>query len=364
MADLVILGLSITSSWGNGHATTWRGLIKGLARRGHRVLFLERDVPWYSENRDLHAWPFCEIELYHSLADLNDRFGGRVAAADAVIVGSYVPDGIAVGDWASAKAQGRAAFYDIDTPITLAALERGDCAYLSLAQLPFYDLYLTFTGGPALAKIEQMGSPQAAPLYCSVDPDVHAPMPTRRRWELGYLGTYSPDRQPALEEMLLSPARDYPGRRFVVAGAQYPASVTWPENVTHIAHLPPGEHPWFYCAQRFTLNLTRADMRAMGYSPSVRLFEAAACGVPVITDPWKGLEEFFSPGEEILVANSNRDVVDVLEKTSPERRDQIAQAARSHVLAHHTAMHRAAELEALLETRVTERNCHTKFANA
>src|SRR4051812_14920539 len=242
MADIVILGLSIPSSWGNGHATTWRALVKALAQRGHRILFLERDVPWYADSRDLQSWPHCEIQLYQSLQDLNDRFGTRVAAADAVIVGSYVPDGIAVGDWAVAKAGGTVAFYDIDTPITLAALERGDCTYLSLAQLPSYDVYLTFTGGPALARIEEMGSPHAAPLYCSVDPQVHAPIPARRRWDLGYLGTYSPDRQPALEEMLLSPARAYASRRFVVAGAQYPDTVAWPENVTHIAHLPPGEH--------------------------------------------------------------------------------------------------------------------------
>jgi spore maturation protein CgeB len=298
------------------------------------------------------------------LQDLNDRFGTRVAAADAVIVGSYVPDGIAAGDWAIAKAGGTVAFYDIDTPITLAALERGDCAYLSLAQLPSYDVYLTFTGGPALARIEEMGSPHAAPLYCSVDPQIHAPIPARRRWDLGYLGTYSTDRQPALEEMLFSPARAHAGRGFAVAGAQYPETVAWPDNVTHIAHLPPGEHPWFYCAQRFTLNLTRADMRVTGYSPSVRLFEAAACGVPVITDEWAGLEEFFAPGEEILVARNSTDVLNILETTSSDRRDQIAQAARQHVLAHHTAMHRAAELEALLETQASGIRHRTKFATA
>jgi spore maturation protein CgeB len=364
MADIVILGLSITSSWGNGHATTWRALVKALAQRGHRILFLERDVPWYADSRDLQSWPHCEIQLYHGLQDLNDRFGARVAEADAVIVGSYVPDGIAIGDWAIGKAAGTTAFYDIDTPITLGALERGDCAYLSVAQLPSYDVYLTFTGGPALQRIEKMGSPLVAPLYCSVDPEVHAPMPTRLRWDLGYLGTYSADRQPALEEMLLSPARAHIGRRFAVAGSQYPEAVTWPDNVTYIAHLPPGEHPWFYCAQRFALNLTRADMRAAGYSPSVRLFEAAACGVPVITDAWPGLEDFFAPGEEILVAGTRDEVLDILENTTLERRDQIGQAARRHVLAHHTAMHRAAELEALLHTNTAGLSHRTKFANA
>jgi spore maturation protein CgeB len=349
MADIVILGLSITSSWGNGHATTWRALVKALARRGHRILFLERDVPWYADNRDMASSPFCEIALYQNLHELDQRFASRVANAHAVIVGSYVPDGIAVGEWVVRQASGPVAFYDIDTPVTLVALERGDCTYLSPSLVAAYDFYLSFTGGPALGRIEAMGSPRAAALYCSVDPEIHAPMPASRRWELGYLGTYSPDRQPALEEMLLAPARIQAGHRFAVAGAQFPDMVQWPDNVTHIAHLPPGDHAWFYCAQRFALNLTRADMRALGHSPSVRLFEAAACGVPVISDAWPGLEEFFQPGVEILVAGTCREILDILDQTTVERRDAIAAAARARVLAHHTATHRAAELEELLQ---------------
>jgi spore maturation protein CgeB len=350
VANIVILGLSITSSWGNGHATTWRALVKALGRRGHRILFLERDVPWYAQNRDMIASPFCRIALYDSLADLDARFAAHIAQADAVIVGSYVPDGIAVGAWAIRLAQGPVAFYDIDTPVTLAALERGDCSYLSPGLLRAYDLYLSFTGGPALSLIRAMGSPRAAALYCSVDPEIHAPMPARRRWEMGYLGTYSPDRQPMLDEMLMAPARRHKGQRFVVAGAQYPDNVAWPDNITYIAHLPPAEHAWFYCAQNFTLNLTRADMRTLGYSPSVRLFEAAACAVPVVSDRWPGLEEFFVPGKEILVAESSQEVVELLARTSTQERDAIAAAARARVLANHTAMHRAAELEGLLKT--------------
>jgi spore maturation protein CgeB len=193
-----------------------------------------------------------------------------------------------------------------------------------------------------------MGSPRAAALYCSVDPEVHAPVAVPRRWRLGYLGTYSPDRQPTLDALLVEPARALPEAAFVVAGPQYPDEILWPDNVERIAHLPPSAHAAWYSAQDFTLNVTRADMRRAGWSPSVRLFEAAACGVPIVSDAWPGLEEVLKPGEEILVAETAADATRILAETTPERRDRIAAAARRAVLARHTADHRAAELEAIL----------------
>ncbi len=348
MAGIVILGLSITSAWGNGHATTYRALVKALARRGHRVTFLERDAPWYAEHRDLPAPPYCRTVLYRDLAELDRRFAETVRTADAVIVGSYVPDGVAVGAWAIRTATGPVAFYDIDTPVTLAKLERGDAEYLTYDLIARYDIYLSFTGGPTLERLRALGSPRAAPLYCSVDPDVHAPAKAKQRWRLGYLGTYSADRQPGLERLLFAPARALSGEAFVVAGPQYPDDVPWPENVEHIAHLPPARHCAFYCAQDFTLNVTRADMRAAGWSPSVRLFEAAACGVPIISDRWAGLEDFFTLGTEILVADTSEEALALLEGTKERERRAIAAAARRRILSAHTAAHRAAELEALL----------------
>ncbi|HSC17351.1 MAG TPA: glycosyltransferase [Rhizomicrobium sp.] len=358
MANIVILGLTITSSWGNGHATTYRALVKALAQRGHRITFLERDVPWYGEHRDHPQSPFARIALYESLDELFTRFGRPVADADAVIVGSYVPDGIAVGEWAIARANGPIAFYDIDTAVTLAKLERGDCEYLSPELVGKYELYLSFTGGPALQQLENMGSPRAAALYCSVDPEVHAPVVTPRKWLFGYLGTYSEDRQPGLERTLFTAARQSPEECFVVAGAQYPAETAWPDNVEHIPHLPPAAHPEFYCAQNFTLNLTRSDMRALGYSPSVRLFEAAACGVPIVTDNWPGLETIFTPGREILLADSADEISALLAELTPEQRKSIAVAARRRVLAEHTAAHRAQELEALLSLSADAHHSH------
>ena len=348
MADIVILGLSITSSWGNGHATTYRALAKALHRRGHRVTFLERNVPWYEEHRDLPKPPYCRTFLYKNLEQLERRFAETVRSADAVIVGSYVPDGIAVGQWAIRTAAGPVAFYDIDTPVTLANLARGELEYLTYDLIAAYDLYLSFTGGPTLGKLKALGSPRAAALYCSVDPAVHAPVKAKRRWRLGYLGTYSDDRQPGLERLLFAPSRALPDQTFVVAGPQYPDDLSWPENVEHIPHLSPAEHCAFFCAQDFTLNVTRADMRVAGWSPSVRLFEAAACGVPIISDRWPGLESFFTLGTEILVADTTEEALAFLEGTKESERRAIAAAARRRVLSAHTAMHRAAELEDLL----------------
>ncbi|MBC7801613.1 MAG: glycosyltransferase [Gemmatimonadaceae bacterium] len=345
---VVILGLTITSSWGNGHATTFRGLVRGLVRRGHDVLFLERDKPWYADNRDLPVPPFGDTALYTGLDDLTGRWADTIASADLVVVGSYVPDGVAVGALVQRVATGTTAFYDIDTPVTLAALADGTCDYLTPDLLRGFDLYLSFTGGPTLQYLEgTLGARMARALYCSADPEFYRPDPdAMQRWDLGYLGTYSADRQPAVDALLCQPAQAWTAGRFVVAGPQYPASLDWGSNVERIEHLSPDRHRAFYAGQRFTLNVTRADMVRRGYSPSVRLFEAACCGVPIISDAWPGLEAFFRPGVEILVAATSAEVLDILRSMPEPQRQAIADAARTRVLSAHTGDHRAAELEA------------------
>ena len=341
----MVLGLSLSSSWGNGHATTFRALLRAFAARGHDVLFLERDVPWYAAHRDLPDPGFCRFALYPDLGAL-EKWRGEIAGADAVVVGSYVPEGVAVGRLVQSVARGATAFYDIDTPVTLAKLERGDDEYLSPALIPGYGVYLSFTGGPTLARLErQYGSPAARQLYCSVDADAYRPMEVPVRWDLGYLGTYSPDRQPVLERLLLEPARRAPGLRFAVAGPQYPDGIDWPANVERIDHVPPAGHPAFYAASRFTLNVTRADMVRAGHSPSVRLFEAGACGVPIISDRWDGIEALLRPGEEIVLADGAEDVLGALQGMAEGARRAMGQALRARVLGGHTAAHRAAELE-------------------
>jgi spore maturation protein CgeB len=345
--NVVVLGLSLSSSWGNGHATTYRALLKALAARGHKALFLERDKPWYAAQRDLEQPPFCELRLYQGLACL-EAWRDRIAGADAVILGSYVPEGVAVARFVQTSARGITAFYDIDTPVTLAKLDAGDEEYMSAALIPGFDLYLSFTGGSILRRLEgEYGARSARALYCSVDPELYGPTGEDSRWDLGYLGTCSPDRQPALQRLLIEPARRRPDLRFVVAGPQYPADMDWPANVERIEHLPPSEHASFYSSLRWTLNITRADMVAAGYSPSVRLFEAGACCVPIMSDSWRGLDSILRIGREVSVVRSAADVLDRL-TWDEQRRTALAGAARRRVLTEHTAAHRAGELEAYI----------------
>ena len=342
---LVVFGLSLSSSWGNGHATTFRALLEAFARRGHDILFLERDVPWYADHRDLADPAYCRLELYRDLSDL-DHWRAEIASADAVIVGSYVPEGVAVARFVQRTARGVAAFYDIDTPVTLAKIEHGDFEYLSPDVIPGYDLYLSFTGGPTLRRIEtRYGALAARALYCSVDPDAYPAADAEKRWDLSYLGTYSADRQPTLERLLIEPARALPDRRFVVAGPQYPADIDWPDNVERIDHVPPRDHPAFYATSRFTLNLPRADLVAGGWSPSVRLCAAAAGATPIISDIWPGLDELLAPGREILLAATTQQVIEHLEGVDAEAARAIGAAGRARVMAAHSSAHRAVELE-------------------
>jgi spore maturation protein CgeB len=341
---IVFCGLSITSSWGNGHATNYRALVRELTARGHEVLFLERDVPWYASQRDLSAPPWGRTELYGSLEEL-DHHREEVAAADLVVVGSYVPEGVAVCEWALERARGAVAFYDIDTPVTLAKLRHGDREYLAPELVGRFDLYLSFTGGPTLEVLEEeFGARRAVAFHCLVDPEAYRPLQETPRWDLGYLGTYSDDRQPGLERLLIEPARLLPEGDFAVAGPQFPEGIEWPGNVERIEHVAPAEHPGFYASQRFTLNVTRAQMRAAGWSPSVRIFEAAACGVPVISDRWDGIDQLFAPGEEILIADSAADVLGYLE-TGEDKRLALGERARARALAEHTAERRCEQLE-------------------
>jgi spore maturation protein CgeB len=345
---IVIFGLSITSSWGNGHATTYRALVRGLARLGHHVSFFERQQPWYAAHRDLPNPEFCTVTLYDNVAALDAHFGGSIPA-DLVIIGSYVPQGVSLAQWVLNHTHCPVAFYDIDTPVTLARLDRGHCTYLEPPLIPEFDLYLSFTGGPILQQLRRVyGARYVLPFYCSVDKEHYFPVETEQRYDLAYLGTYSADRQPKLEMLLNETARCWPQGRFCVAGAQYPDTLEWPANVTRIEHLAPSDHRQFYNEQRFALNVTRADMVTSGYSPSVRLFEAAACGVPIISDEWAGLGEFFTPEKEILIARSAAEALRYVRDLPATEARAIGARARQRVLEHHTGDHRARQLEACM----------------
>jgi spore maturation protein CgeB len=352
---LVVFGLTLSSSWGNGHATTYRALLKAFAARGHHITFFERDESWYADNRDLAAPDFCRLVLYKNLRDLAGH-QAAIEEADAVGLGSFVREGVSLARQACARGEGVTAFYDIDTPVTMAKLAEGECGYLAPEVIPDFDLYLSFTGGPFLKEIEnRYGAKRAVPLYCSVDERLYRPRAAKQRWDLSYIGTYSVDRQPTLTRFLVEAARQRPDMKFAVAGPQYPDDIAWPANVERFEHIPPEDHPAFYAGSRFTLNVTRRDMIEAGYSPSVRLFEAGACGCPVLSDVWEGLETIFEPGREIVLCNDTADALAALAMPEAARRG-IATAYRQRVLAEHTGEHRARELEAYLQRANTKRS--------
>jgi spore maturation protein CgeB len=349
---LVIFGLTVSSSWGNGHATLWRGLCKALASRGHKVVFFERDVPYYAENRDLDQLPAPgELILYSDWSDAAAAGARHLADADTAMVTSYCPDGVAASELVLQFASPQHVFYDLDTPVTLSRWERGEpVSYIGPRGLTDFDLVLSYTGGRSLEGLRQkLGARRVAPLYGSVDPDVHQPAPadSRYRAAMGYLGTYAPDRDASLRSLFVEPARRQPHQRFLLAGAQYGGEFPWQPNIFFIPHLPPAEHSAFYCSTRLTLNVTRQSMAETGYCPSGRLFEATACGAAVLSDSWEGLDQFFEPDSEILLARDTEDAMAALER-SPDELARMARKARERTLAQHTAAVRAGELESLL----------------
>ena len=346
---IVIFGLSITSAWGNGHATTFRALCEALHARRHKITFFEKNVEWYASNRDLPEPPYCNLIIYEDWQEILPRVKRELAGCDAAVVGSYFPDGIAAIGLVHESSVPCKAFYDIDTPITVSQLrEKGRTGYLLADQIPGLDIYFSFTGGPMLRELEErFGARRAFPLYCSFDPKHYRTFGANKRFacELSYMGTYAPDRQPKIEEFLLRPALKLPEHNFIVAGPQYPKDIQWPENVRRIVHLNPRWHARFYSSSRLTLNVTRRDMVMAGYSPSVRLFEAAACGATIISDNWPGLDLFFHPGSEILLPVDASDVVQYLTAADPAELRRIGRAAQERVLAEHTSARRAQQFE-------------------
>jgi spore maturation protein CgeB len=348
---IVVFGLAVSSSWGNGHATLWRGLGRALAARGHRLTFFERDQPFYAAHRDTTAPAGIDLVIYQRWPDVELQARRAVAAADVAMLTSYCPDAGPASDLVLEAPRACRCYYDLDTPITLAALDAGaPIPYLPRAGLGPFDLVLSYVGGRALELLRtRLGAGRVAPLYGSVDPDVHKPQPARSEWAgaLSYLGTYSDDRQAALEALFLRLADRRPEQRFFLAGAQYPQAFPWRNNVHFVQHLPPHEHGVFLSSSPITLNVTRAAMASVGFCPSGRFFEAAACGVPVLTDTWEGLNTFFEPGREVLTARDTDEAEAALAR-SPDELIRIGWRARERALAQHTAWHRAAELEALV----------------
>lgn len=354
---LVVFGLTLSSSWGNGHATVWRSLAKGWIARGHDFVFFERDVPYYAAHRDLSAILGGAIYFYSEFEEVRADAEQELAAAEVAMVTSYCPDALEATEVVLNSRAELKVFYDLDAPVTLSRLARAEAvSYIGPRGFSDFDLVLSFTGGVALERLKNdLGARQVAPLYGSIDPQIYAPVPPEDKYccDLSYLGTYADDRQATLRTLFVEPARRLPEKRFVLGGAQYPQFFPWTENIFFVRHVAPFEHPVFYSSSKLTLNVTRQAMRDMGYCPSGRLFEASACAAPILSDAWLGIEEFFTPGEEILIAHSTEDAIEAIESES-ERLKRIGQAARRRTLAEHTGSQRAMQLEAIIESCLRE----------
>jgi spore maturation protein CgeB len=349
---IVMFGLTISSSWGNGHATLLRGLFKALVARGHRIVFFERDVPYYAAHRDMVDFPGVELQLYSDWTNVRHKATTALRDADVGIVTSYCPDGIAATDLLLDSSVSLRVLYDLDTPVTLDAWKQGQSlSYIGDRGLADFDLVLSYTGGDALFELQQtLGARRVFPLYGSVDPDIHYPETPAPDlvWDLSYLGTYADDRQSQLDSLFIGAARQLPARRFLIGGSKYPHGFPWLPNIWYVQHVPPARHSAFYCSSLLTLNVTRAAMARMGYCPSGRLFEAAACGTAIVSDCWAGLNNFFKPGEDILVAHNVCETIEAITLPRAELR-RIGAAGRQRVLDQHTAMHRAIEMESIFD---------------
>lgn len=325
-----------------------------MLRRGWEVTFFEKDVSYYADTRDLWSLPAGgSLRLYRDFAEIRNEVSRLLREADLALITSYCADGPAAAELVLESAGGLVrAFYDMDTPVTLDSLRTdAEVGYLPPDGLGGFDLVLSYTGGRALEELRtRLGARAVAPLYGSVNPEVHHPVPpvAAFRAQLSYLGTYAEDRQLALERLFIEPARQRGSERFLIGGAQYPDSFPWTGNIFFTGHLEPAQHPAFFCSGRATLNVTRRAMAEYGFCPSGRLFEAAACGVPLLSDNWEGLEAFFSPVTEILLVDSANDVLETLSLSDPELR-RVADAARERVLREHTADARVRDLERALD---------------
>lgn len=341
---IVILGLSLVAR-GNADAVTYRGLFRELSARGHEVLYLERGSHAASP-RSLRKAAQGRSEFYSDIKELKDRFTAAIRDADFVMVGSSVNEGLAMGEWVTRVAQGATAFYDTNLPTTMGNLLHGTAVSISSSLIPRYGMYLSSTGGPLLNYIEkQYGSPMARPLYRSVDATLFFPEQQALQWDLGYCCRPGHERQLLFDRLFIEPARRWKEGRFVAAGSGYPRGLRWPGNVQRVSHFSGGKQRAFYNSQRFALNVTPPGEIAIGFSPEARLFEAAACGTPVISDFWPGIETFFKPDEEILISHSADETLVYLEDIPELDRRRMGYRARERVLASHTTRHRAAELE-------------------
>jgi spore maturation protein CgeB len=334
--------MAISSSWGNGHATLLRGLARALVKRENKLIFFEKDTPYYRTNRDYFGEKDIEVNIYSSWETIKEKVSMIVDSSDVALVTSYCPDGHEASNCVINSHCKVKLFYDLDTPVTINTVLNGTIPfYLPMHGLSEFDAVLSYTGGTALEIQKTLfHAKKTFPLYGSVDPSIHYPRPSTSEYVLSYLGTYSTDRHLSFSRLFLEPAKRLSHLKFLLGGSQYPSIMDWPQNISCIEHISPQKHPDFYSSGLFTLNITRSVMAEMGYCPSGRLFEAAACEVPIISDYWIGLEDFFDCSNEIIIVDSTHSAIDKL-GMQLDKRQKIAKAAKERVLLYHTCEKRA-----------------------
>ena len=352
---LVLFGSSLVSAYWNGAATYYRGICKAMHARGHEIVFVEPDLYERQAHRDLLTNPpYAEVRVcadWDDLARELEQAHGADLVAKCSGVGGWDME-LATGVLQARRSGSLVAFWDVDAPQTLASAfaEPPGVDGTFRALIPQYDLILLYGGGPPVqAAYAQLGAPRAYLVYNAVDPDEYYPVDPDpdRQCDLLFMGNRMPDREQRVHDLFFRAAELAPEQRFVLGGNGW-GDCDLPANVRYVGHVPTGEHRAWNCSARLVLNINRADMAATGYSPPTRVFEAAGCGACVLTDAWQGIETFFAPGAEILVARSAHDIVELVRSVTAERAQSIGAAAHRRVLADHTYAARAADLEAIL----------------
>ncbi|WP_336488773.1 CgeB family protein [Methylobacterium nigriterrae] len=357
---IAFYGSSLLSSYWNGAATYYRGLLRDLAARGHRITFYEPDAFDRQKHRDIDPPPYAAVRVYPATPEAMRAVAAEAAQADVVVKASGVgvfDDELLAGVIAASRPEAIRIFWDVDAPATLAELARFPDHALHRA-MPVLDLVLTYGGGPpVIAAYEGFGAARCIPIYNALDPDTHHPVPADPRFaaDLAFLGNRLPDREARVEAFFLGAAVRLPDRSFLIGGNGWDTKAM-PANVRHLGHVYTREHNAFNTTPRAVLNIARDSMAAVGFSPATRVFEAAGAGACLITDAWTGLDLFLREGEEVLVARDGRDVAEQMRALTPERARAVGTAARARITREHTYAHRGAEVDAILnEVRARKR---------
>lgn len=356
--DIAFFGSSLVSAYWNGAATYYRGLLRALHERGHRVTFYEPDAFDRQQHRDLPDPDFARSVVYPAEEEGVHEALRDARSADLIVKAS----GVGIFDELLETAvldlkdeQTLVVYWDVDAPATLDRLRSGESTDRLQDLISAYDLIFTYGGGPPVVDAyESIGAKRCVPIYNALDPDTHHPVEPDDHFDglLGFLGNRMPDRETRIEEFFFTPARAFSDRRFLLGGSGWEDKVEAYSNVSYLGHVYTRDHNAFNCTPKAVLNVNRESMARYGFSPPTRIFEAAGAGACLITDAWRGIDRFLEPGEECLVARSGDDVIEYLQSLSVEEAAAIGEAARKRLLAEHTYAHRAETVESvLMETR-------------